>query len=57
MESLQYFAPNLSGPATNQTSSSADNEQAQADDVDDHLGVVDLKPNAGIPGVAEQQMQ
>ena len=32
MDSLQYFAPNLSGPATRDTPFSGDNEQDSADE-------------------------
>ena len=36
MESLQYFEPRLSGPATHGTPFSADREQTEADDVEPH---------------------
>ena len=45
METLQYFAPNLSGPATNQTHFSADNDENNADDAEDHLDEADLQEN------------
>jgi len=50
MESLQYFAPNHSGPATNQTPFAADNEEDQADDAEDHLGEADPQQNDEAPG-------
>ena len=36
MDSLQYFEPNLSGPATRGTPFRADQEQDDADDEEDH---------------------
>ena len=42
METLQYFEPNLSGPATNQTPFSADNDEDNADNAEDHLDEADL---------------
>ena len=43
METLQYFAPNLSGPATNQSPFSADNDEDNADNAEDHLDEADLQ--------------
>ena len=43
METLQYFAPNLSGPATHQTPFSADNDEDKADDAEDQLDEADLQ--------------
>ena len=45
METLQYFAPNLSGPATNQTPFSADNDEHNTDNVEDHVHDADLQEN------------
>ena len=45
METLEYFAPNLSGPATNQSPFSADNDEDNADNAEDHLDEADLQEN------------
>ena len=49
METSQYFAPNLNGPASNQTPFSADNDADNdaddADNVEDHLCEADLQEN------------
>ena len=45
METLQYFEPNLSGPATNQTPFSADNDEDNADNAEDPLDEADLQEN------------
>ena len=37
METLEYFAPNLSGPATNQSPFSADNDEDNANNAEEHL--------------------
>ena len=37
METLEYFAPNLSGPATNQSPFSADNVEDNANNAEEHL--------------------
>ena len=50
METLQHFAPNLSGPATNQTPFSADNDEDNADTAEDHLDEADLQQDAGDAG-------
>ena len=50
MESLQDFVPSLSGPATNQTPFTADNDEDQADDVEDHLDEADLQHGDGDSG-------
>ena len=54
METLEYFAPNLSGPATNQNLFTADDDADQADDVEDHLGEANLRRDDG--DAAEHQM-
>ena len=50
METLLYFVPNLSGPATNQTRFAVDDDKGQTDYVDDHFGEADLKQNDGDSG-------
>ena len=54
METLQYYAPNLSGPATHQTPFSADNDEDSVDSAEDHLDEADLQEMATL-GVAEHQ--
>ena len=43
MNTLQYFEPNLSGPATNQTPCSVDTEEGTTDKPEDHLDEADLQ--------------
>ena len=50
MESLQYFEPNLSGPATNQSPFTVDNDEDQVEDAEDHIGEADLTQNDGDRG-------
>ena len=45
-DTLQYFAPNLSGPATKHLPFNADNDENNADDAEDHLDEADLQENA-----------
>ena len=42
METLHYFEPNLSGPPTNQTPFSADNDEDNADNAEDHFDEADF---------------
>ena len=50
MDTLQYFAPNLSGPATNQTPFSADNDEDDAVNAEHHLDEADLQQNTSDTG-------
>jgi len=47
MESLQYFEPNLSGPAANQSPFIGDKDEAQVEDAEDDIGEADLTQNDG----------
>ena len=42
METLEYVAPNLSGPATNQSPFSADNDEDNANNAEEHLDEAEL---------------
>ena len=50
MESLQYLEPNLSGPATNQSPFTADNNEDKAEDAENHFSEADLTQNDGDRG-------
>ena len=43
MDTLKYFAPNLTGPATNQTPFSAENDEDDAEHAEDHVGEADIQ--------------
>ncbi len=43
MDTLQYFAPNLSGPATNQLPFSAENDEDNANNAETDLDEADLQ--------------
>ena len=49
METLQYFAPNLSGPATTQTPFAADDDDEEAADAEKNLDEAEVKQDNDAP--------